>query len=88
MLFRSHGQKNAVQVYYLVFEGSLDAYMVKTIIMKEKIIENVREGLLKVQKWLGEYINNEDMENTFFVIALLAIVHLQQLPLHRYFQLS
>ena len=31
--------------------------------MKEKIIENVREGLLKVQKWLGEYINNEDIED-------------------------
>ncbi len=31
--------------------------------MKEKIIENVREGLLKVQEWLGEYINNEDIED-------------------------
>ncbi len=31
--------------------------------MKEKIIENVRGGLLKVQKWLGEYINNEDIED-------------------------
>ncbi len=31
--------------------------------MKEKIIKNVREGLLKVQKWLGEYINNEDIED-------------------------
>lgn len=31
--------------------------------MKEKIIENVREGLLKVQKWLGEYISNEDIED-------------------------
>jgi hypothetical protein len=31
--------------------------------MKEKIIENVREGLLKVQKWLGEYINNEDIKD-------------------------